>query len=219
MCHQSALKNEYVSSGVGANCLIGWQPSKPCVEITWFILSWFFLSKAYPRDFFHNCSLWPYYFRKVEFCKVFELILTLFWPYFGKSWVLQAISPYFDLILTLFWKSRVLQAIWPYFDLILTLFCKSRVLQAIWPYFDLILTLFWKCWVLQDFSSFWRHFEFISENCSCAHPHRPFDWNAQKRRPKEYKWLCILYIYEWIWWNNIIFQWMTHMFPYLSSDK
>ena len=87
LCHQSALKNEYVSSGVGANCLIGWQPSKPCVEITWFILSWFFLSKAHPQDLFHNCSFDLTISEKLNFARY----LTLFWLYF-------------DLILTLFWK-------------------------------------------------------------------------------------------------------------------
>ena len=76
--------------------------------------------------------------EKVRFCKVFDLILTLFWPYF-------------NLILTLFWKksgfARYLTLFWRYFDLILTLFCpyfgKSNVLQGTWPYFDLISTLFW----------------------------------------------------------------------------
>ena len=101
------------------------------------------------KSFARYLTLFWHYFslilEKVEFCTVFDLILTL-------------VLLYLNLILTLFWKIVVLQGIGPYCGFILTLlepyfaivlekvgFCKV----FIWPHFDIILetvvlTLFWK---------------------------------------------------------------------------
>ena len=119
---------------------------KTCISQGILTLFWLYL------DFFWRYSSKDWIFHGIWPC--FDLVLTLFRPYFELilTWFLKEkrFWPYFTVILTLFWptlrKNWILQGIWPHLDLILTLFRLYFDLILTWCLkinFDIILTLFW----------------------------------------------------------------------------